>query len=372
MDKINVAAPKTTTAKQPRALDDVYRIIDAVRPKRSTIEILRDVMVRDGILHVTDLEVWATVPAPAGVPDGLYTPYNGALEPSTRPVEDFPICTVKGEPAATALIDTRADAAWQVFEQLRTYRSRDQSHPALMGYAVQWVGQALRLTSTDGYRLAVRDVFPLSMQYDIAPDSILAPVMCELLYKLRGREYVTLQLVKDGDQYWHRITAGAWGFTAKPVDGTYPTVRNVVPAEFKYITTFGRAALLAAVQALKPYACPDAPMVDFEFDAWLDGLQTARVRALDIERGFDKFAEVQADHEDGAGAGYTAPDAFTLLMPVHVPDEEDEEGNKTTPDQPTWRFNLNYVADILTGRQERFVTVQWIARARAFSFVFHN
>lgn len=359
METINYTT-KATRIAQAKPLSDI-QIMQAIAPRKSTIHILESVCVRDGMAHVTDLELWGSCPAPAGLADGMYTIAGGCLNRNSQPIEDFPHCKLP-DADIMAAVELPLGNVWAALEACR-YRKPDR--PALCGINLQMVPGTTYATATDGHKLAVRDLHALPLMGEYS--TILMPRLCDALYKLRGHGTALLHVTAE-----HQIVyIGGWTLVAQIVSGIYPNVERVIPAETVRHTTFNRAELIAALTALKPFATKATMQVEAWFNADRGNAETnGRVDVLwtveDVEREFHKGATVGAAHWNGPQA--TDKGERTLIMPIRLPEEIEENGVPVL--QPAFSLNIEYLLSLLTTTEAATVRLDWNGPDKCFMLHF--
>jgi hypothetical protein len=359
METINYTT-KATRIVQAKPLNDIA-IMTAVKPKRTSIEVLNSVCIRDGVAYVTDLELWGWCPAPAGLADGMYTIAGGCLNRNSQPIEDFPPCKLP-DADIMAAVELPLGNVWAALEACR---SRDILRPALCGVNLQMVPGTTYATATDGHKLVVRDLHavPLMGEYS----TILMPRLCDALYKMRGHGSALLHVTAE-----HQIVyIGAWTLAAPIVAGTYPSVERVFPAETVRHTTFNRAELIAALTALKPFATKATMQVEAWFnpdklDDEVHGLVNVLWAVEDVEREFHKGATTCAAHCNGAQN--TDKGERTLIMPIRPPEEIEENGVPVP--QPAFSLNIEYLLSLLTTTEAATVRLDWTAAGQCFMLHF--
>lgn len=351
---------KATRIAQAKPLNDIA-IMTAVKPKRTSIEVLNSVCIRDGVAHVTDLELWGWCLAPAGLADGMYTIAGGCLNRNSQPIEDFPHCKLP-DADVIAAVELPLGNVWAAFEACR---SRDMLRQALCGINLQMVPGTTYATATDGHKLVVRDLHALPLMGEYS--TILMPRLCDALYKMRGHGTALLHVTAE-----HQIAyIGEWTLAAPIVAGTYPNVERVIPAESVRHTTFNRAELIAALTALKPFAAKETMQVKAWFNADRGNAETnGRVDMLwtveDVEREFHKGATTCAVH--CYGAQNTGKGECTLIMPIRLPEEIEENGVPVP--QPAFSLNIEYLLSLLTTTEAATVRLDWNGPDKIFMLHF--
>lgn len=351
---------KATRIAQAKPLSDL-QIMQAIAPRKSTIHILESVCVRDGMAHVTDLELWGWCMAPAGLADGMYTIAGGMLNRNSQEANDFPHCKLP-DADIMAAVELPLGNVWAALE---VCRSREILRPALCGVNLQMVPGTTYATATDGHKLVVRDLHavPLMGEYS----TILMPRLCAALYKMRGHGTALLHVTAE-----HQIVyIGEWTLAAPIVPGVYPNVERVIPAETVRHTTFNRAELIAALTALKPFATKETMQVKAWFnpdklDDEVHGLVNVLWAVEDVEREFHKGATTCAAHCNDAQN--TDKGECTLIMPIRLPEAIEENGVPVP--QPAFSLNIEYLLSLLTTTEAATVRLDWNGPDKCFMLHF--
>jgi DNA polymerase III subunit beta len=171
----------------------------------------------------------------------------------TMPVEDYP--------ALPAMPDVLGSVAGDVFSaavaQVVVAASRDETLPVLTGVRVEIEGDELTLLATDRYRLAVRTL-PWSAGEGGGSSAALvrARTLSEVARAMGSGEVVlALSSEAAGAEGRGRGSSGLVGFeaggrrtTSLLVDGDYPKVRSLFPAESPTAAVVSVPALVEAVR----------------------------------------------------------------------------------------------------------------------------
>lgn len=155
---------------------------------------------------------------------------GGSYSLAVSPAADFPAL-----PAVDAAAGAPVDLSGAL-QAVLVAASEDAAKQLLTGVHLAADGVQLRLTATDGHRLAIRTV-----PCDAAPFEAVIPAR-------------TLALVRQPACF--AFAAGQVAITlddrtrmvSRTLDGTYPNAQALIPAEFKHQLTCNREALLDAVE----------------------------------------------------------------------------------------------------------------------------
>jgi cellobiose-specific phosphotransferase system component IIB len=127
----------------------------AVTPKKTPLDILKHVLIKDGRMYSTDLEVVFETAAPSELTDGVYLQSKDVFIPKKNiPIEDFPHLQIEGEWECKFTIANDQ----HLFASLLEFASTDKDRPALAGANVVIGDGFVRLAATDGHILIQREV----------------------------------------------------------------------------------------------------------------------------------------------------------------------------------------------------------------------
>jgi DNA polymerase-3 subunit beta len=221
---------------------------------------------------------------------------GGSYSLSAAPADDFP-----GLPAVDAADGAAIDLAAPLAAVL-VAASTDESKQVLTGVHLVSDGQELRIEATDGHRLASRTLTCNAPDMDVViPARAMAQVRNPASFAVDGG-HVAIQL----DTATRMIT--------RTLDGTYPSVQQLIPATFKTLATCNREALLAALERI---AC----------------VSPNDIVRLTVKAG---AIEVTAESETSSGAESVACDGKLPQLAV----------------------NVHYLMDGLKGYTDTMITIQ--------------
>lgn len=168
----------------------------------------------------------------------------------TMPVEDYP--SLPHMPAATGTVDSEQFA--HAVAQAVTAAGRDDMLPVLTGVRIEIDGETISLLATDRFRLAQRE---LTWHPHTADESIAALVPAKVLgdtaKSLTAGSEVTIALSHGGAGegiigFEGRVAGGVRRTTTRLLDGEFPKVRSLFPAEHLTTALVDKAALVESVK----------------------------------------------------------------------------------------------------------------------------
>lgn len=188
----------------------------------------------------------------------------------TMPVEEYPALPAMPAAIGTVAGDVLSDAVARV----AVAASRDETLPILTGVRVELEGDVLTLLATDRYRLAMRELPWHSSSPGASAVALLRARTLSDVAKSLGSGDVTIALATDGAEAaagtggaGRRGGAGMAGFeaggrrsTSQLVDGDYPKVRALFPAEAPVTAVVATPALLEAVRRVALVAERNTPV----------------------------------------------------------------------------------------------------------------
>ncbi len=232
----------------------------------------------DGVLRLSsfDYEVSARVEIPADVADGGTVLVSGRLLADisrslpawpvdvatdgsrveitcgasrftllTMPVDDYP--ALPAMPDSSGVV-TGSDFT-QAVAQVTVAASRDDTRPVLTGVLTQIDGEKLTLMATDRYRLAVRTLPWRPTDPGMQAGALIrARTLSEVSKALGAVGDITLALPADGGGELVGFEAGGRRTTSLLMDGEYPQVLGLFPAEHLGEAEVATAALAEAAR----------------------------------------------------------------------------------------------------------------------------
>jgi DNA polymerase-3 subunit beta len=173
----------------------------------------------------------------------------------TLPVGEYP--ALPEQPPASGVI--RSEVFSQAVSQVAASASRDDTMPVFTGVRMEIEGSTITLLATDRYRLAVREL-EWEPEDPSTSATILVParVLSETAKAMSGST-LTLSLDQDaagGDGlagFAGEVSGGSRWTTTRLLDGSFPKVRNLMPAA-EAIQTRVRVPTATLVEAVKRVA----------------------------------------------------------------------------------------------------------------------
>lgn len=250
-------------------------------PSRSPVPVLTGLLLEaapEGVLRLSsfDYEISARIEAPAEVLDGGTVLVSGKLLAEicrslpgrpvdlttdgsrvslvcgasrftllTMPVEDYP--TLPSMPDGSGTV--AGDLFSQAVAQVSVAASREDSPPMLAGVRMEIEGEEVTLLATDRYRLAMRTI----PWHPSSPDAsavalVRARTLSEVSKALGAGGDVTLALSGAGEHGLIGFEAGGRRTTSLLMDGEYPRVRSLFPAESPSFAVLEVQPLIEAVR----------------------------------------------------------------------------------------------------------------------------
>lgn len=251
-------------------------------PTRPPVPVLAGLLLdasQDGVLRLSsfDYEVSARVEVPAEVLDGGTVLVSGKLLADicrslpgkpvdvatdgsrvsltcgaskftllTMPVDEYP--TLPAMPDGSGTVP--GDVFSQAVSQVTVAASRDETLPILTAVRMEIEGENLTLLSTDRYRLAMRTLTWRPSSPDISTVALVrARTLSEVSKALGSGSDVTLALsTPGGGSELIGFEAGGRRTTSLLVDGEYPKVRSLFPAESPTYAVVEAQSLVEAVR----------------------------------------------------------------------------------------------------------------------------
>jgi DNA polymerase-3 subunit beta len=168
----------------------------------------------------------------------------------TMPVEDYP--TLPDMPAATGTVNS--DVFAHAVAQAVTAAGRDDMLPVLTGVRIEIEGSTISLLATDRFRLSHRELgwSPRTPDESVAA-LVPAKVLAETAKSLTSGSEITIALSATGagDGIIGFEGAGPGGMrrtTTRLLDGDFPKVRSLFPAEHQTTAVVDKAALVESVK----------------------------------------------------------------------------------------------------------------------------
>lgn len=351
-------------------------VAEKVVPRNSTIEVLRNLCIKDGYVLATDLELIARMPVPDNrsylIPFGIIKTVLKSkpasidvdlLEPNRikinydnksvsftgGEVADFPnLPEMEFQPIG----EWSQETVMLLHSQL-PYASADELRPALNGIFLNQNG-SFSSCATDGHVLRViSDMDPAHSCELQEYSGILPKRVIQLLPRL-VRETVSVSLSED---YFRFELEHGLTLYSRNVEGTYPDFARVIPKEFASSVELDVARLRNLTEAAKAFANKATMASVFEIDEdqlfikventeddvrWESSMTVDRVSGGGLKVGMNlSYLEKVLDGLDGkktmwkyndgntasvfTETGDDASSPMNLIMPIRLP-KEDEDG----------------------------------------------
>ena len=354
------------------ALTRLLPMAEKVIDRRTSLPILREICLQDGIARVTDLETMLVMPVPeiraytipaallkkvlATRPQNLFVSVgedskvtisygDHKVTYSGRDTDEFPaLPKEKFKPAGEWSRDI-----FQVLATQARYCSRDELKASLTGVFITQENGQLAASATDGHVLRMQNGLDVGKAKPLSGIIPTKPLL--LLAKLaRGHTKVGLS-----DTHLSFSLPGDVRMYVRLIDEKYPEVESVVPKEFSGEVLLDRDKILALIKAAKPFVTCTTHMSIWNIDngdgritvdnleedtRWEAPLPISESSGEGIKIGFDLglFERALASQQSPTVRWkYTAPGtasvftevgkewdsgAVTLLMPIRITEEE--------------------------------------------------
>ena len=219
----------------------------------------------------------------------------------TMPVEDYP--ALPAMPAATGSV--ASDLFARAVTQAVTAAGRDDMLPVLTGVRIEIAGEHLSLLATDRFRLSLRELLWDPGATDAEANALVpARVLADTAKSLTSGSTVTVALSRSGSGgdgiigFEGEVGGGLRRTTTRLLDGEFPRVRSLFPAEHSTVARLDRAQFVDAVKRVSLVAERNTA-VQLRFDD--NGL------TLDAGHGDEALATEQLDAQvkgEGVTTGF--------------------------------------------------------------------
>ncbi|MCL6424021.1 DNA polymerase III subunit beta [Brachybacterium sp. JHP9] len=215
---------------------------------------------------------------------------SAAFSLATLPVEEYPQLPEMPPVAGTVQADLFAEA----ISQVTVAASKDDTLPLLTGVRVEIVGEKMTLMATDRYRLAMRELTWQPSRPDLEITALVrGRTLQEVARSLSGGGSVQIALSEESGANLIGFEAGGRRTTSTLVDGDYPPVRRLFPAQSPIAAVIATAPLIEAVKRVSLVAERNTP-VRLSF---VDGGVTLEAGAGDDAQASEAI-EAQLDGEE--------------------------------------------------------------------------
>jgi DNA polymerase-3 subunit beta len=175
----------------------------------------------------------------------------------TMPVEEYP--TLPTMPDGSGSI--AGDVFTQAVAQVTVAASRDETLPILTGVRMEIEGETVTLLATDRYRLAMRTLPWRPSSPGISTVALVrARTLSEVSKALGAAGDVALALATGGNTELIGFEAAGRRTTSLLVDGEYPKVRSLFPAESPTYAVVDAHLLIEAVRRVALVAERNTPV----------------------------------------------------------------------------------------------------------------
>jgi DNA polymerase-3 subunit beta len=168
----------------------------------------------------------------------------------TMPVDEYP--TLPAMPAATGSVRSELFAA--AVTQAVTAAGRDDMLPVLTGVRIEIEGSSMSLLATDRFRLSLRELEWEPGAPDLSAAALVpAKVLADTAKSLTSGTEVAIALASSGAGEGIIGFEGASGggvrrTTTRLLDGEFPKVRTLFPADHLTVARVDRATLVESVK----------------------------------------------------------------------------------------------------------------------------
>ncbi len=168
----------------------------------------------------------------------------------TMPVEDYPSLPTMPEARGTVPSGLFANAV----NQAVTAAGRDDMLPVLTGVRIEMEGESIAMLATDRFRLSSRELTWSPGAPDISSAALVpAKVLADTAKSLTGGTEITIALASSGSGegiigFEGSSGGGVRRTTTRLLDGEFPKVRSLFPAEHLTSARVDRAVLVDAVK----------------------------------------------------------------------------------------------------------------------------
>lgn len=318
---------------QVKALREALEVLKPVIPRKPSINVLRNVLLKDGKIAATDLDIWAVINLP-GAEEACLIPYTETLE-VLKAVPGYNSLSIQAEgkrvllswdggkatfdpgeaedyppiPQITPVAEGAVDGSVLVAGLLSIveYCATETTRPILNGVWLT-LGERIEVAAGDGFRLAYR-VLPLGFPHSegVTIPARTVKVLGHLWQKALPSPDITkvdsvaslatarrpLQLALSADNL--QVSWGAVRMIAKLLQGTPPNYIPLIPKDAPTTVKLMATDLERAVRQVEGVAHSGSDTVRL---VW--GENTLRVSAKADEKG-ETEASVPIMVEGGAG-----------------------------------------------------------------------
>jgi len=336
MNYIN-SAPSNKTFPKGKTKFNFSDWVKTTIMKRSTIAPLDSmVKVQGGKMYITDLENYLALPT--NLPDSMYKFFNNTFEPSEIPPEDFP-----NNPELSDCTGWFALPLQDLYFALQCV-SNDPAQIVLNGLKISKWDEGIEIAACDGSILfKKRYISPYALNIDV----ILSNGTLVFLEKIRGM-YSSVEIKIYNELI--KIETPEFTFISKLIEGKYPDYQRVWPKDAQFRTTFNRADLQGALEAIKPYIAKEkhtfsggwnSPSVSFFEEGYISPTTCIENMNKGVKLNWNTMSHKRTKGE-------------IVLMPVKGKDD-------------SWfSFDVDYLLDCCKYIQEDTISFIWNDKNSAF------
>lgn len=324
--------------------------------KRSSLPVLKCVAVSNGEMLSTDLET--TLITPTDLTDGLYEFRQGKLRLSNREDTDFPEVHKPKK-------FSRANIQRTVLTDVRAGIPIRDPRKTLLGAGCEFRGSTIRVATTNG-KLAFGKTGIIKKGAD---ESLIVPGhVLDLLAKMTDVKTVALgKCTPPVTRSWG-ILAGARIILFNQIDGTYPTIDQIIPGKSEFSVSVDAAEFVHLIRNGVRPALGEIGRVFLEITA-----DAIHFKVRDEETFAEKGAlayegEIVANQIEGLKPGAGGEPTWRLLMPLKVL-TEDGPAENSLAEQASVIFDGRFLKKIMTGIKAGRLYVYFISPSAPVLFI---
>jgi len=170
-------------------------------------------------------------------------------------------------------------------QQVLVAASNDEARPVLTGLYMHTAGGKMYIASTDSYRLAEKEIMPLSEDLNLL---IPASSMQELL-RIIGDQDTDIEIIYDDQQVLFKV--GEVELMTRLIDGTYPDYKKLIPTDFAVTAKLKRSDFVNITKVSSLFAKESAGSVTIHVDS---DKQAVSIRSVASQLG-ENTAQANAE-----------------------------------------------------------------------------
>ena len=303
--------------------------IKAVTKNKLGMPILEQVMVHDGKMTATDLEI--AIIQDTNLPDGMYDIIGNDLVKSTTPINDYPLTPNRGDSVGVAL---GSDLSTNLKKHLKTI-AKDDSMPGIDGVQMEYSPEGLKFVSTDSFALTTTKV-PAKVK-ETGTAIIKNPT--KFIKALDKMGKVSIKVSDDAVQF----VGDSGRIVVTKINARFPDYKQILP-NIKVEHTLDKKEVLSALKVLKPYTEKTGVNVGVAVKKTKDGFS---ITARNVE-GQTKTVNIKASTKTGVRRTGQEVDGV-LLMPV--------KGEAVSKGEQPILFNINFLKNIFDNTKDKSVVM---------------